>query len=448
MRWPCGCGGSGTGCPFSYNVDEDGHFVPVAIGFFGHGLDPRYFLNPPGYTELLYVVYAVWFGGPRRGSARLRDNPSEVFLIARVTVALLGTVAVWLLHLAGARLFDRRVGLLAAALGAVAFLPVFYCHLALNDVPATAPATLALLGAALVLRGGGRARGAARRARRGPRGRHEVHGRDRAAAAADGDPRDRARPPRAAAAALVVPAAAACAAALGGFLVANPYALLDFERLPRRRRQQRRLASGEELAKLGLTQRNGVVYYLWSLTWGLGWIPALAALGGAIRLLVRDRRLALVLLPAPLLYVVFMGLQERYFGRWLLPVLPIASLLAAYGGMALARAVAARAPRLALPAAALVALAAARRRGCVTAVHVDRVLARPDTRGSARAWLLANVPAGERVVIEPFVPARWLEDPDRAHPATPGGGRWRCGTPPAPTSTTPADRCRPAAPAS
>ena len=43
-------------------------------------------------------------------------------------------------------MFDRRVGLLAAALGAVAFLPVFYSHLALNDVPATAPATLALLG--------------------------------------------------------------------------------------------------------------------------------------------------------------------------------------------------------------------------------------------------------------------------------------------------------------
>jgi hypothetical protein len=28
-------------------------------------------------------------------------------------------------------------------------------------------------------------------------------------------------------------------------------------------------------------------------------------------------------------------------------------------------------------------------------------------------------------VLEPFVPARWLEDPDRADPATPGGTRWR-----------------------
>jgi hypothetical protein len=47
-------------------------------------------------------------------------------------------------------------------------------------------------------------------------------------------------------------------------------------------------------------------------------------------------------------------------------------------------------------------------RGLVHSLHVDRVLAHPDTRGSARTWLLANVPAGSKVVIEPFVPERWL----------------------------------------
>ena len=134
------------GLPFSYNIDEEGHFVPVAIGFFGHDLNPGYFLNPPGYTELLYASTPSGSAARDAVAARLRDDPGEVFLIARVTVALLGTLAVWLLHVAGARLFDRRVGLLAAALGAVAFLPVFYGHLALNDVPAMAPATLALLG--------------------------------------------------------------------------------------------------------------------------------------------------------------------------------------------------------------------------------------------------------------------------------------------------------------
>src|SRR3954454_1732831 len=96
--------GIGHGLPFSYNIDEDRHFVPVAIGFFGHDLNPGYFLNPPGYTELLYALYAVWFGGGEAVRHAYATDPSEVFLVARVTAALLGTVAVWLLHMVGARL--------------------------------------------------------------------------------------------------------------------------------------------------------------------------------------------------------------------------------------------------------------------------------------------------------------------------------------------------------
>src|SRR6185312_9225804 len=52
-----------SGLPFSYNSDEEAHFVPIAVGFFGDGLNPHYFLNPPGYTELLFAVDAVWFRG-------------------------------------------------------------------------------------------------------------------------------------------------------------------------------------------------------------------------------------------------------------------------------------------------------------------------------------------------------------------------------------------------
>ena len=43
-----------------------------------------------------------------------------------------------------------------------------------------------------------------------------------------------------------------------------------------------------------------------------------------------DRRALLVLGPAPILYVLYMGTQARFFGRWLLPVFPIACLLGAY----------------------------------------------------------------------------------------------------------------------
>ena len=64
---------------------------------------------------------------------------------------MLGTLSVLLLYLAAARLFDRGVALLAAAIFGLAFLPIFYSHLALNDVPALAWVTLSLYGVAGVI---------------------------------------------------------------------------------------------------------------------------------------------------------------------------------------------------------------------------------------------------------------------------------------------------------
>ncbi len=75
----------------------------------------------------------------------------------------------------------------------------------------------------------------------------------------------------------------------------------------------------------------GLRYYIWTFTWGLGWVPSLAALAGAALLLIRRRlALALVLLPAPVAFIVFMGDQQRFFGRWLMPIFPIVALLGAY----------------------------------------------------------------------------------------------------------------------
>lgn len=418
--------GIGHGLPFSYNIDEEGHFVPVAIGFFGHGLNPRYFLNPPGFTELLYAVYAVWFGGREAVAQAYVDDPSKVFVIARVTVALLGTASVWLTYLLGGRLFDRRVGLLAAALAAVAFLPVFYSHLALNDVPAMAPATLALLCAAMVLRGHGRGGGIwwlllgglAVGLAAGTKYTAGIVLLPLLSAIAL-----RTREERQTVAHLLAAVALAGLATAVGFLIANPHALLSFSEFRQGVGRQRQLASGEELAKLGLTQDNGIVYYLWTFTWGLGWIPALLALVGAGRAVVRERAVALALLPATVLFLLYMGTQARFFGRWALPLYPVVIVFAAYGALWLAGEAGRRWPRAALPATVL-AVVALLGQSVVHAVHNDRVLSREDTRGTAHDWMVANIPAGSRVMLEPIVPSRWTDDPNRADPATPDGKRW------------------------
>ena len=55
-----------------------------------------------------------------------------------------------------------------------------------------------------------------------------------------------------------------------------------------------------------------------------------------------------MLVPVAVLYLLFLGLQGRYFGRWLLPIFPIACLLAANFALEVAGWAARRAPRLRL----------------------------------------------------------------------------------------------------
>ena len=189
--------------------------------------------------------------------------------------------------------------------------------------------------------------------------------------------------------------------------------------------QQASLAAGSDPVKLG-SHGNGVAYYLWTLTWGFGWVPALGALGGALLLLARRRiGMALVLIPAPIAFTIFMGGQQRFFGRWLMPIFPILALLAAYGTVELIR-------RLAGPAAgrwrlAVVGgLAAAVLLGqsVAAAVHDDAVLSRPDTRNLLRAWMVDHVPAASKVVLEPLVSDNWVLDVGRSLPWTSTGARW------------------------
>ena len=75
--------GSDHGLPYAYNSDENAHFVPRAIGIYGHEWNPDYFVNPPAYTYVLHIVFTVWFGG-REGVSRLfATDPTEVWVVAR-----------------------------------------------------------------------------------------------------------------------------------------------------------------------------------------------------------------------------------------------------------------------------------------------------------------------------------------------------------------------------
>jgi 4-amino-4-deoxy-L-arabinose transferase-like glycosyltransferase len=421
------------GLPYAYNTDEADHFVPRAVAMFAqHNLNPHYFANPPAFTYLLHYLFALAYGGGSGVRRELEHHPGDVYALARVAAAVLGAVAIWLLYATGARLFNRGVGLLASAILAVAFLPVFYAHLALNDVPTLAPLTLSLLGTAGVLR-------------KGRPWDYVVAGVGLGLACAskytagivivpliaavairwlDGGPRAGRR--------ALIGIALAAATALAGFLIANPYAVLHYREFHAELVHQSTL-SAESQGKLGAPKQGGLLYYLWSLTWGLGWVPALAALGGAVAVWRSQPRLGWLLVPAPVLFLAFMGLQGRYFGRWLLPVFPILCLLAAFFALQLAGAIAQRlsgaggGPRAASVRALLIAVAviALCAQGLIYSVHSDRVLARADTRGETRAWMVAHIPARSPIVVEPIAPngwgARWNKYASTVSRITPAG---------------------------
>jgi hypothetical protein len=415
------------GLPYVYNADEGDHFVPRAVHMFAaHSLNPHYFENPPAYTYVLHWLLALYYGG---GTAVLRAyelHPADVYTLARVAAALLGAAALWLLYATGARLFSRAVGLLAAAIEAVAFLPVFYAHLALNDVPTLAPLTLSLLGAAGVLRKG-RLRD------------YLIAGLGLGLACAskytagivlvplataiivryldDGDGAAKRR--------VVIGLLIAGATALGAFVAANPYALLDYSGFHSGLVHQSTL-SAEAQGKLGAPKEGGLLYYLWSFAWGLGWLPSLTAVGGALIVWRVDRRLAWLLVPGTVLFLVFMGVQGRYFGRWLLPIFPVVCLLA---GFFLVRAIEAvtRRARPSAPvriAIAAVLVAATLAQGLIYSVHSGLVLSRTDTRTLTREWMLANIPKGAKIVVEPVAPDEWAREVARGTSTARNPYRW------------------------
>jgi hypothetical protein len=403
------------GLPYVFNADENAHFVPRAIGMFGHSLNPEYFINPPAYTYLLHAAFWVRWGGRDAVGEAFAADPSTAFTIARVLAGVLGAAAAGFLVWAGARLFDRRVGLIAGTLLAVAFLPVHYGHLALNDVPALAPLCLSLVGVAGVYRtgrlreyalaGAGLGVACATKYTAGIVLLCLV-----AAAVVGSDPLSH---PHSRGLTLLGGLAVAAVFAVAGFLVANPYALVDLDTFRDGLQMQSETAT-DGGGKLGLGD-NGLLYYLGTTTWGLGWIPALAAAGGAIGLSIRRPRLGLILVPAPVVFLLFMGFQDRFFARWLLPIYPILCLLAAWAVVALAGR---RRWAVAVGAVALCA------QGLVFSVHNDLVLSRPDTRELARAWMVDHIPAGTNIVVEPIAPNQWAFDPSGPSRATGSGARW------------------------
>ena len=415
------------GLPFVYSVDEGTHFTSVAVQMFWEDLDPGYYQNPSAYTYLIYAVLRVMYGplgslfDLQFGNVteQFAKNPTEIWIVARVLAATLCMGAVAATYWAGRRLWGVREGLVAAAVVAFAFLPVAYSRVAVTDVGA-------LIGVALCLGFAARAYGGSRLGARGG-----GRGLDFALAGAAAGlaiafkytaglvllplgiaalARLRSDGPRA-----LAGLAAGCVLAAVVFVALNPYLFGSLDAWWSDLRSQAEVAADEP--KPG-QERGGFAYYLDSLTWGLGWAVALAALAGAVIELRRDLARGLMLVALPLALFLYLSVQSRYFGRWLLPAYPALALLAAAALTQAASLVDGRRARPAWAGAAALAVLTALvlAQPLAADVRSAQVLGRDDTRQQARDWIEANEPPGLRASIEPAVPGRWFRSNPEGDP--------------------------------
>lgn len=415
------------GLPYSYNVDEDGHFAPVAVNTVLNGWNPHYFENPPAFSYLLRLVFQIGWG---KGGLVVQwaNDPVPMLMAARWTTVVLGSLACVVTALAGARLFSRGAGLVAGTLLAVACLPVAYSHFALNDVPALLPIAVALWATAglcgdrgrlidWVVAGGAIGVGASTKYTAGVAVLAllcVVIAKRRSA---------------------LVGLGCAAVSGIGGFLVTNPYSLLALAEFREGLSRQSDFSSQK---LIGLWTANPFSYYGGVSLWGFGLLPLLAAIVGAVVIARSDRLKACVLivpsvvLMASLSVNLILSGEGQMYSRWLLPAFPSLCLLAGLGAtvvtgrVALALRPSGVTPRVNVGAATIVLLALAAQ-GVFLSARVDTVLGRTDTRQQLRDWMVTHVPRGSKIGIEAFsLPVAWYRNPAWAVPRLPGpdGAIW------------------------
>lgn len=405
-----------SGLPVPFNLDEYRHFTVPAVQMFFHGHNPDYFQNPSAFTYFLQAVLSVAYLTPPIHGGReiwnaFQVDATEVFTITRVATTMLGIAASWLLYFVGRRLWGVGVALAAAAFLTFTFLPVHYSHFALNDVPTLLPLCLGLFGLAGVIEKG--------------------RALDYAIA---GLGLGLATGTKYTAAALSVSIFAAWAirwrddrtrgwqelkylfmaagVSLVAFFVTNPFSLVHPHQFAFEVRRQQSLSSG--VSKLGTDDTNGWFYYAWTLFWGFGVLPLLMALGGIGLALKKDWKKALPYALFALAVFLFMGKQERFYARWMMPVYPVLALFAGYFAVEAGRWLTpkfARVREVNSAAYATVAVMAVALIGpLIHVIHNDRVLSRTDTRTLAKQWILENVPSDAKIAFDLVGPKPYYKE--------------------------------------
>lgn len=396
----------GFGLPSLYDPDEP-IFMITALKLLAEGtLNPGWFGHPGSTTIYLVALIDAAIASLGLLSGRYANigafaeaayaNPAMLFVPARVAMALLGTLCVWLTYWLGKRLHGTAAGLAGAALLAVNALHIAWSQVIRTDIHASVFMLASILFSVRIAERGrlsdyllaGAFAGLAT-ATKWPAATVLValigafaHARLR--------PGSEQRPP----ASFLL---AAAVASLAAVFVASPHIFLDWQTV---------LAdvSGEvrsgHLGHTGGSFLANLRYYLADPVAGsMGTIGLVLVAGGAIASGLRSPVARWTLIPAAAAFLALICSQNLIWSRWVLPVLPMFCIFAGVAlvwlGERISRSLGIRDPRIAIGALATVAIIPS-----LMAAAAHSAERANDTRAQAARWAAAHIPAGSRVVFE------------------------------------------------
>ncbi|MGK6354650.1 ArnT family glycosyltransferase [Sphingomonas sp. DT-207] len=388
--------GVGFGLPALNDPDEP-LFVMTAVEMLqNHSLNPGWFGHPATTTLYALVLVSLGVAGAGLATGHYADadafvaavyaDPGLLFLPGRLFIVACGVACVWLTWLLGKRLGGPRLGLAASAFLAVNAVHIEYSQIIRTDVHASVFMLLCALSSVAILREGrlrdyllaGLWAGLAC-ATKWPAAVILLSPVCAAIWRASGDRREWRQ-------VALVPAAG-----LAALLLASPYLVLDYATVVRN------LAGEARPMHPGATGGSFVANLLWYLRGpllaSLGWAGlALAMLGLGLAPL-RNRALAIAVLPGFIVFAITICVQALVWERWVVPLLPFLAITAGWSICWLVDRISRR-PLLLVPAVLLACIP------MVRTAQTSAVERANDTRQVASRWIEAHVPAGSTILIE------------------------------------------------
>lgn len=393
----------GFGLPSMYDPDEP-IFMITALRMLTEGtLNPGWFGHPGSTTIYLVALIDAAVAGAGIASGRYAGvgefaraayaDPALLFVPARVAMALLGTLCVWLTYLLGKRLHGNATGLIGAGLLALNGLHIAWSQVIRTDIHASVFMLACLLFCARI-------------AEEGRLRDYVLAGAFAGFATATKWPaatvfiavigalllsiRSGERPP----ARLLL---AATAAAIAAIFLASPFIFLDWQTVLAN-------VSGEvksgHLGHTGGGFLDNLFFYLSKpVASSMGIVGLLLAVGGGVTAAILAPTARWTAIPAAIAFLALICSQNLIWSRWVLPVVPLLCLFAAFAVVRLG-ALAARPLGMTRPGLAIAALAIAASLPALAGAIAQARERSNDTRAQAADWAEAHIPAGSRVVFE------------------------------------------------